>query len=38
MMKTLLDGFNDRLHIAAEKIYELEDSNKKMKNSGWRYI
>lgn len=37
-MKSILEGFNNRLHIAEEKIYELEDSNKKMKTGGWRYI
>lgn len=32
MMKSILDGFYNRLHIAEEKIYELEDSNKKNEN------
>lgn len=38
MMKSIPDGFNNRLHTAEEKIYELEDGKKKMKDGGWQYI
>lgn len=38
VMKSIPDGFNNRLHTAEEKIYELEDGKKKMKDGEWQYI